>query len=215
MNKKGARFTDECLGQRTTECGNALNRQPDKCAYVLWDEELKNLIAKEAKGKHPLLGTRGRQKPQFTDLDERLRAQAEKGNIKISYSWDEVAEWMGVGPEALNTTISEYNSACDKRYDEDFGKCRDYLLALRTPPFYALKCYLSFLTTMGGIKIDHHMRVINAQDDPIAGLYAVGDVAGGWESGSYTMVLAGSAYGFALNSGRIAGENAAKYAQVR
>ena len=43
------------------------------------------------------------------------------------------------------------------------------------------------------------------------GLYAVGAGAGGWESDTYCLELSGSAFGFALNSGRIAGENAADY----
>lgn len=55
------------------------------------------------------------------------------------------------------------------------------------------------------------MEVINKQDDPIPGLYAGGDTTGGWQTDTYCMVLAGSAMAFAINSGRIAGENAIKF----
>ena len=72
-------------------------------------------------------------------------------------------------------------------------------------------CYLSFLDTVGGIKINHRMEVLNDQDTPIPGLYAGGNTAGGWQSDTYCIILAGSTLGFAVNSGRIAGENAAKY----
>ena len=74
------------------------------------------------------------------------------------------------------------------------------------------KCHQGFLGTIGGIKINHHMEVLNRQDDPIPGLYAVGAGTGGWESDTYCLELSGSAFGFALNSGRIAGENAVLYA---
>jgi fumarate reductase flavoprotein subunit len=55
------------------------------------------------------------------------------------------------------------------------------------------------------------MQILNQQDDPIPGLYGAGSVVGGWESDTYCLQLSGSAFGFALNSGRIAGENAAQY----
>ena len=49
-------------------------------------------------------------------------------------------------------------------------------------------------------------------EKPIPGLFAAGNDAGGWESETYCVLLSGSKFGFAINSGRIAGENAAKYA---
>jgi fumarate reductase flavoprotein subunit len=56
------------------------------------------------------------------------------------------------------------------------------------------------------------MEVLTEDHDPIPGLYAGGDTAGGWEEPpNYNKDLSGSAFGFALNSGRIAGENAVKY----
>jgi fumarate reductase flavoprotein subunit len=70
------------------------------------------------------------------------------------------------------------------------------------------------MTTLGGIKIDHHMQVLNQQDHPIAGLFAAGNDTGGWEPETYNVHLSGSTFGFALNSGRIAGENAAKFVQT-
>jgi len=55
------------------------------------------------------------------------------------------------------------------------------------------------------------MEVIDKQDNPIPGLYAAGVDVGGWESDTYCDRLSGSAFGFAINSGRIAGENAAEF----
>jgi fumarate reductase flavoprotein subunit len=55
------------------------------------------------------------------------------------------------------------------------------------------------------------MEVLDRADNPIPGLYAAGVDTGGWESDTYNAVLSGTTFGFALNSGRIAGENAAVY----
>ncbi|MFC1942942.1 hypothetical protein ACFLWU_07020 [Chloroflexota bacterium] len=57
--------------------------------------------------------------------------------------------------------------------------------------------------------MNQDMEVLDHEDNSIPGLYATGIDAGGWESDSYCSFLSGSAFGFAINSGRIAGENAA------
>ena len=142
---------------------------------------------------------------------QEIQAEAEKGKIKISNSWDEIASWMGVSPEVLKNTIDEYNSSCDRGYDDVFAKERRYLLPLRTPPYYAVKFGIGLVTTHGGIKINHRMEALDNQDNPIPGLYAAGVETGGTDSDTYNVRLSGHSYGFSVNSGRIAGENIVKY----
>ena len=67
------------------------------------------------------------------------------------------------------------------------------------------------LDTIGGIRINERMEVLDIQDKPIRGLYAAGVATSGWEAETYCSDLSGSAFGFAINSGRIAGENAAAF----
>ena len=50
------------------------------------------------------------------------------------------------------------------------------------------------------------MEVLDHQANPIPGLYASGVSVGDWESDTYRFILSRSIPGFALNSGRIAGE---------
>ena len=76
------------------------------------------------------------------------------------------------------------------------------------PPYYAIKGNSDFLDTIGGIKINEKMEVLDKKDTPIPGLYAAGVAAGGWQADTYCDVLSGAASGFAYNSGRIAAENA-------
>jgi fumarate reductase flavoprotein subunit len=213
VNKNGERFTDETVGQTAPENGNVIARQPDKCIYVLFDDKFKSNII--AEWKPPSFGFMS--DVTLTDLDNVLRKEMDKdtGGVKISDSWGDIAEWIGADPKVLRSTIEEYNNSCDHGYDEIFLKDRKYLQSVRTPPFYAVRCVLSFLTTIGGIKINHNMEVINKQNKPIQGLYAGGDTVGGWETDTYCMNFPASALGFAINSGRIAGENAATYTYSR
>ena len=122
-----------------------------------------------------------------------------------------IADWIGAGAEALEKNMIAYNRSCDHGYDDLFYKDDRYLQALRTPPFYALKCHQAFHCTIGGIRINHKMEVLDQEDKPIPGLYAAGNDAGGWESDTYCYVLSGTALAFAINSARIAGENAVRY----
>ena len=93
-----------------------------------------------------------------------------------------------------------------------FAKDPRYLLPLRTPPFYAIKYGLTIIDTIGPVRINERMEVLDRQDERIPGFYAAGVVTSGWQSDDYCGDhLLGSALSFSINSGRIAGENAAKY----
>jgi fumarate reductase flavoprotein subunit len=55
------------------------------------------------------------------------------------------------------------------------------------------------------------MEALDSEDEAIPGLYAAGSTSGCWESENYRYEMTGHLLGFAVNSGRIAGENAVKY----
>lgn len=208
VNKRGERFVDESLSFRWPEAGNALARQPDKICYNVFDEKIKQIFMNQGVSRGWMKYPPG---TKMTELDKEMRAQLSKGEIKISDSWEEIAKWMGVASEVLKSTIEEYNGFCDQRYDPTFTKDPKFLIPVRTPPFYALKCHQGFHTTIGGIKINQHMEVLDRHDEPIRGLYAAGSDTGGWEGDTYCFDLSGSTFAFAISSGRITGENAAKF----
>ena len=145
-------------------------------------------------------------------LGKALQSGQEKGKIKIARSWDEIAGWIGADPETLKATVAQYNSFCSQGYDESFAKERKYLLPLQRAHYYAIKCRAILLDTIGGIRINERMEVLDNKSKPVPGLYAAGVVTSGWESEVYCSDLSASAFGYAINSGRIAGENATHYA---
>ncbi len=191
VNKNGKRFIDESFGYRVFESVNAMLRQPDKVSFALFD----STIRKTFEEKMP-------------DLEEALAKEVNKGRVRISDSWEHMAGWIGADPEVLKDTIEQYNAFCEQGYDKEFSKNRPYLLALNTAPFYAIKGMAVLLDTIGGIRINEVMQVLDDRNEPIPGLYAAGVVTSGWESETYCSELSASAFGFAVNSGRIAGENA-------
>ncbi len=208
VNKRGQRFVDEAVAVNHFESAWAIIRQPERACYALIDESAKRYYVENGFGT--IYGIENMSAETIAGMDKDLRSQSEAEKVKIAETWDEIAAWIGARPEALRASVEEYNVCCDEGYDPVFAKDRRYLRALRTPPYYAIKCVVSFTCTLGGIKINHRMEVLDRNDYPIAGLYAVGSDAGGWGPETYDALLTGSAFGWALNSGRIAGENAAQ-----
>lgn len=211
VNKKGLRFSDEGTGIKSFEAVNAQMRQPDTVSYTLFDSGIKQYLVENGftKGMGSVYKAR---KVKAASWLKELEEQDKKGTLKISDSWDDIAEWAGLDASVLKATIEEYNTVCDNGYDPVFGKDRVYLKPLRTPPFYAMRSCPGMLTTMGGIRINERMEVVDKNDDPIPGIFAGGNDTGGWEPDTYNINLAGSTFGIAINSGRIAGESAANYA---
>jgi fumarate reductase flavoprotein subunit len=214
VNKKGERFIDETITFNVFEAINAILRQKGGIGYAILDNKIKEDIIQHGliRGCGEIFVPRGK---KIEGLDKEFSNQIDKGSAFMSESLEEISEWIGASRDALKKTVDEYNGFCDRRYDEIFVKDPQYLQALRTPPFYAIKFSGAILGTMGGIKINYKMEVLDKEDDPIPGLYSAGADTGGWESDTYCAVLAGSAFGFAMNSGRIAAENASEYIQKR
>jgi fumarate reductase flavoprotein subunit len=195
VNNLGIRFIDESTGEHPFESVNPILNQPDKVCFSLLDATIKEKCQIKAR----------------KDLDEALRLEIANGRVKSSASWDDLASWIGADPAVLKATVNEYNSFCDAGYDAHFSKERRYLLPLRRPPFYAIKGLPHFLDTLGGIRINEKMEVLKDSDKPIPGLYAAGVITSGWEAETYCSDLNGSAFGYAINSGRLAGDSASEY----
>lgn len=209
VNKRGERFIDETAGLHQQTCTNAIIQQPGKSAYALYDDKMVQSVIE----KGFLLGVVEHRGKPFPKLRENLQKEAiSKEWVCISEKWDKIADWMGANSGTLRTTIDEYNSFCDHGYDNTFAKEQRYLVPLRTPPFYAIKHRTVIVDTVGPVRINERMEVLDKEDIPIPGLYAAGVIASGWQSSDYCGdLMFGSALGFSVNSGRIAGENATKF----
>ena len=140
-----------------------------------------------------------------------MSASDSRDRVFVADSWDEIAHFITADPDTLKDTIEEYNSFCHRGHDSMFVKDRRFLKPLEKAPYYALSCSIALLGTHGGIKINEHMEAIDLKDEPVPGLYAAGIETGTTDWDTYNINLPGHSFGFAINSGRIAGEEAAKY----
>lgn len=133
----------------------------------------------------------------------------EKGVLFQCDTIAELAEKLGLPADALEATVERYNELYDKGVDEDFGKESFRLSAVRKAPFYGVKNTGFILCTMDGIQIDQNMNAVDTNNEPIPGLYVVGNDSGAYFSATYPNLSTGAACGRTVTFGRRAGRIAA------
>ncbi|MFC1863233.1 FAD-dependent oxidoreductase [Thermodesulfobacteriota bacterium] len=208
VNLQGERFINEAIMPNTTFTGNAIARQKDRCAFLIFDENIKKGMENDFDYRNIVFPI-----TQFDNADHAIKDVLDQGypHLFAADSLEELAEKTGIDTDGLLRTVEEYNQFCAKGYDEHFNKAHKYLRPVKKPKFYAGRHFPGAYGTLGGIKINHNTEVLDKNCDPIPGLYAAGTDACSIYGDSYVFVLPGNTMGFALNSGRIAGENAVEY----
>jgi fumarate reductase flavoprotein subunit len=209
VNLLGQRFLNEAIMPNTTFAGNAIARQKKSSAYLIFDESIREHM--EAVGYDEVSVVFPVAKLQ--EFDDLLKAAFDQGyqDVFVADSLGELAAKTGMEPEGLQSTVQEYNGFCDKGFDPVFNKDHKLLRPLRRPRYYAARLVPNAYGSLGGIKINHRTEVLTKEWETIAGLYAAGTDACAIYGDSYVFTLPGNTMGFAVNSGRIAGENAADY----
>ena len=130
----------------------------------------------------------------------------QRGVVVSADTPEELAEKMGAPADAFMRTLKRYNDMAANGRDEDFGKRKELLIPLDTPPYFGLKFGPALLAAVGGLKVDTGMRVLGENGAPVSGLYAVGNAAGGRYGVDYPMMLPGNSHGTALTFGFLLGE---------
>ncbi len=212
VNNKGERFCDESVGFDDAYVGNANARQPGDCTYSIFDTSIKQELIE--RGTTKAMAMEFPPGSRTTELDRELEAAKKNQSTEVfeADSVEELAGKIAVDAAGLKATVDEYNGFCEKGHDDLFAKNPKYLRPIKGPKFYAIRARTVFLGTLGGIKVNHNLEVIDKKDKVIPGLYAAGYDAGGMYGDSYSIGnSSGLSSSFATNSGRIAAKNALKY----
>lgn len=103
----------------------------------------------------------------------------------------------------LKASLERYNALCESGIDEDFGKKAEYMQSVTTPPFYGIvNNPESNSADNGGLLVDEHYQVIDAEKKPISGLFAAGVCAGDLCGGINWKMPRGASNGHCINAGR-------------
>jgi 3-oxosteroid 1-dehydrogenase len=107
--------------------------------------------------------------------------------LAVAGSLSELAEKIGIEPDALEKTVSRYNEYAEKGEDPDWGDpLQTHVLTgpdtvnikpVLGPPFGAIQQWPGTLGTNGGCRIDADARVLGNRVPIIDGLYAAGNTS--------------------------------------
>jgi fumarate reductase flavoprotein subunit len=162
VNSRGERFMQESARFSPFESVNGVLRQPGQLCFSIFDQACVQNIEKH--GYERPFESSIHSHRMLAQLEENLKREAAEGHLLMSDSWTEIATWIGANPDTLKATIDEYNTGCDKGHDDQFAKDPKHLKPLRTPPFYVVKCFPGILSSLGGIKTNHRMEVLDKED---------------------------------------------------
>jgi tricarballylate dehydrogenase len=200
VNSEGKRFIDEGADFRNytyAKYGQAVLKQPGQVAWQIYDAKTRHLLRDEYR-------TRYVTKVQADTLEELA---------------DKIGE---VDKEQFLATIQAFNAAVldDVPFNPNVKDGRaapglsvprsNWACKIDTPPFeaYAVTCGVTF--TFGGLKVTNDTQVVNTGQEPIAGLFAAGEMIGGIFYFNYpgaSGLTSGAVFG------RLAGRSAALFSK--
>jgi tricarballylate dehydrogenase len=187
VNTNGERFLDEGADFRNytyAKYGKEILKQPGSVAYQIFDATLR-----------PMLRTEEYDMPGIS--------------VEVADTLEDLASKIGIDPEKLSKTVSDFNNSIDRSIDFDpnvkDGRSAateplksNWAAAIETGPFYAYGVTCGITFTFGGIKSDTHGRVLDGEGKHIQGLYVAGEMLGGLFSANYpggSGLAAGSVFG--------------------
>ena len=204
MKKSGAIYVNK-LGQRYVDENAALGvltdktvEQPDHIAYIVMDAKAwKEYVRKSLEDK-------------LVPNEETLMTWTKIVNngrpvMAVSDNLADAAKTMGVDPEGLAKTVAHWNDMVKAGKDTDFN--RKITGGLAEGPYYIVEQKVRYQTTLGGLKADADLRILDKAGKPIPGLYGAGCVVGGANGADSLTAMMNS---WAIVSGVVSAESAVK-----
>jgi 3-oxosteroid 1-dehydrogenase len=191
VNRNGVRFVDEAIGY-------------DSFGQAMVDDQLKTgancpcWLIFDAKFRKKF--SAGGLMPTVHTPEAKVPADWWDHYIFRAPTIEALAAKIAVPVEALKQTVANMNGYAKTGVDPEFGRGSNIydqffgdptvspnpnLGALDTAPFYAVPINNGDLGTKGGLKCDARARVLDGNDQPIAGLYAAGNQSGNPFGGCY------------------------------
>ncbi|QQO11273.1 FAD-dependent oxidoreductase [Breznakiella homolactica] len=196
VNKKGVRFISEETG--LTKISTELPKQEEKCHFLLadqatWDETFKKYE----------VGTLFSMPSWSMD---KLNAEFAKEQVVFKAdSLADIARKAGIPAQALADTVSSYNRMVQAK-DDTLFKRQNLPRQIGAGPYYMVRMSFWNNLSLGGVRLNEKLQVMDAENNPVQGFYAAGEVVAGVSGASY---CGGNAISWAHTSGYLAGKNAA------
>lgn len=224
LDESGRRFTDETFLGVFGQLMRAERMKPGRY-YAIFDSQYADLISKMPP-EH--FGMPVGHSDSF-DFDGVFKswldrgaegAEVQEGETVCAWAantLEELFQYMGLTETqqaAFKAEIEKYNTYCANGDDEDFGRDPKMLLSVTKPPFYGMYSAeekpMVGTVTLNGLVIDEDQKVLDANYNPIVGLYATGNNSGGRFAVQYSTPMPGLTLGMAMTLGRVLGKELAE-----
>ena len=215
VNPDGKRFMNEATWVQGKCVGTMVNGGYDHC-WSIFDAnfEADNTVSLEHGGgmfwdSFRPVGS------SYADASASHAASVEKGvtddpeNYKKADTLEELLSQLDVDAATAKATIERYNELCEAGEDVDFYKESHFLFPIKQGPFYATRVAPGLLAVVGGIHISDNFEVLDAENNPIEGLYAIGNCSGDMYAYDYPINVQGNSHGRCLVEGKCLGEQLA------
>tara|TARA_Y100000589_G_scaffold288644_1_gene290180 strand:- start:609 stop:2387 length:1779 start_codon:yes stop_codon:yes gene_type:complete len=143
-----------------------------------------------------------------------MQAKTAVRTAKSAATLDELAARLKIDGQQLKLTIEHYNAAARGERQDEFGKAPGDMQTITQGPFYAInmsvgKGDITSVISLGGLKVcEQTGSVLDADNQPIPGLFAAGRSAIGVASNAYVS-------GLSIADGVFSGRRAGQYAWQR
>ncbi|HZU89829.1 MAG TPA: FAD-dependent tricarballylate dehydrogenase TcuA [Stellaceae bacterium] len=202
VNCDGERFVDEGADFNSytyAAYGAAILAQRNATAFEIFDSRAFPLLEKRYETGVPV---------EAATIDELVAGIAQRWEV------------LRIDAARMRATIAEYNAAADRgdgfRPDALDGmrtrglrpEKTNWAIPIETPPFRAYAVTGGITFTFGGIRISERAEIVDGVDRPIPGLYASGELTGGFFFLNYPLgcgLTRGAVFG------KLAGESAAAF----
>lgn len=194
VNENGDRYCNE-LQSPQREIATA--EQPDQSAFILFDsrlvmqlEQWPDYVCTAPEIGYAYLQDLSKQWPKL---------------ITTGFSLEDVAARRGLDPQRLKMTVDAFNDEVGESRRDTFGRSSAEHRLEKSPWAILGPVKPVMTTTEGGVMVNERMEVIDLENKPIPGLYAVG------ATGMSGLILwsHGAHLAWAFTSGRLAGESVA------
>jgi fumarate reductase flavoprotein subunit len=185
VSNEGKRFVNELTTRDKVTA--AINTLPEKAATLVFDSGVK---------------TRVKAIDQYDKM----------GFVVKGDTIEDLAKEINVPADQLKATVDTWNKAVKDKKDSEFDRSTGMDNDLSGAPYYAIKIAPGIHYTMGGIKINTNTEVLNKDGQPIAGLFAAGEVTGGLHGENR---IGGNSVAEIIIFGRQAGIKSAEYVQAK
>lgn len=124
---------------------------------------------------------------------------------------EELARKIEVDPATLAATVKRYNEVVASGKDSDFGKPSQFLVPVAQAPFYGIHRRVRVSAICSGMLVDEHHQALDADGQPIKGLYLIGNLGGGFYGGvDYPLTVFGLSLGRCYTFGYLTGRHVAR-----